>query len=649
MARLPQSYWIRGLWPRMTPPGGDQSWAAPPPITIQYISRMKNLCHVSASRALTVYLLASLVFCFTVSSHAKPGDLDRSFGAGLGYEVTPPLVDRRADDLQATAILADGRILAAGWCDGDDYSGTGKRHCVRRYLSNGALDRSFGADGVSMLFAGWAASGSAQALAVQPDGRVLVAGYCRGQAYSLFDGFPASLLYSEQYACIVRLTPDGAFDATFGKRGKLVFALHYIAGVTSGYSSADSIALLSDGRFLVGGSCSNGSSYVLALCASRHMPDGAFDKTFNSVGWQIAPVAGVTSSQQDVRIILDPTGDGFLLAGACQENAALYRYAVCLISRTASGAARTAFGSSSGNLAFMPLAPLVSGMGLLDAVAFDSNTFLIAGYCVENGLLVRYRPCVTKLDRATGAHDVSWGPGGIIFADSTSDIEWIGSLTVDERGNFYVSGSDPLYASALGRGFRVAKYLPTGAPDTTFGTANVARVSGCVGGSDNFVRSTALTAGNKKLLVAGRSYVGGVRGVFCLGRIHTHQDYFDLDNDNESNPAGDGVLYLRHLLGFRDSALTTGALGTYADRTFGADVATYLSTPNASYPNCSANIVGAAGGPSAMLDGIVLMRAMFGLTGTAVTNGINFPVGTVRTTWSDIKAHLNTNCGMALN
>jgi hypothetical protein len=50
-----------------------------------------------------------------------------------------------------------------------------------------------------------------------------------------------------------------------------------------------------------------------------------------------------------------------------------------------------------------------------------------------------------------------------------------------------------------------------------------------------------------------------------------------------------------------------------------------------------------------MLDGIVLMRAMLGLTGAAVTNGIAFPAGTVRTTWDSIKTHLNTNCGMALN
>lgn len=335
---------------------------------------MKNLCYVSAFRVPVAYLLAALVLCCANSSYAKPGDLDRSFGSGSGFEVTPPLVDRRADDLQATAILADGRILAAGSCDGDDTSGTGKRHCVRRYLSNGALDHTFGTDGVAMLFAGWPVYGSAQALAAQPDGRVLVAGYCRGQAFSLLAGFPPSLLY-EQYSCIVRLTIDGALDETFGKRGKLVFAPHYIAGVTNGYSSADAIALLSNGRLLVGGSCSHGGQYVLALCVSRHMPDGSFDTTFNAVGWQISPIAGVTSSQRNVRVILDQTGDGFLVAGACQANAPPYQYAVCLISRAASGAARAAFGSNGGNLAFVPLAPLVSGMGFIDAAAFDSSTF----------------------------------------------------------------------------------------------------------------------------------------------------------------------------------------------------------------------------------------------------------------------------------
>ena len=50
-----------------------------------------------------------------------------------------------------------------------------------------------------------------------------------------------------------------------------------------------------------------------------------------------------------------------------------------------------------------------------------------------------------------------------------------------------------------------------------------------------------------------------------------------------------------------------------------------------------------------MLDGIVLLRVLFGLTGTAVTDGIAFPQGTALATWDAIETHLNTNCGMALS
>jgi hypothetical protein len=134
-----------------------------------------------------------------------------------------------------------------------------------------------------------------------------------------------------------------------------------------------------------------------------------------------------------------------------------------------------------------------------------------------------------------------------------------------------------------------------------------------------------------------------------LSRLQGYQKFFDLDHDGEAATETDSILYVRHLLGFRDTALTSGALGTYADRTSATDIATYLSAPNTTYPNCSASVVGAPGGPQAMIDGIVLLRALMGLTGDAVTNGIAFPAGTARTSWVDIKAHLNDNCGMALN
>ena len=50
----------------------------------------------------------------------------------------------------------------------------------------------------------------------------------------------------------------------------------------------------------------------------------------------------------------------------------------------------------------------------------------------------------------------------------------------------------------------------------------------------------------------------------------------------------------------------------------------------------------------ATTDGLILSRVALGMTGSAVTTGVSFPVGATRTTWTDIRNYLVTQCGMAL-
>jgi hypothetical protein len=47
-----------------------------------------------------------------------------------------------------------------------------------------------------------------------------------------------------------------------------------------------------------------------------------------------------------------------------------------------------------------------------------------------------------------------------------------------------------------------------------------------------------------------------------------------------------------------------------------------------------------------LTDGLLLLRALFGLTGTAVTNAALPNPAPPRSTWSSIRAHMNGNCGM---
>lgn len=53
---------------------------------------------------------------------------------------------------------------------------------------------------------------------------------------------------------------------------------------------------------------------------------------------------------------------------------------------------------------------------------------------------------------------------------------------------------------------------------------------------------------------------------------------------------------------------------------------------------------GNGGAPDALTDGLLMMRAMFGLTGTAVTNGAT-AAGAPRNNWTLIRAYLNGSCG----
>jgi len=46
----------------------------------------------------------------------------------------------------------------------------------------------------------------------------------------------------------------------------------------------------------------------------------------------------------------------------------------------------------------------------------------------------------------------------------------------------------------------------------------------------------------------------------------------------------------------------------------------------------------------ALTDGQIMFRAMMGLTGDAVTNGV-LGVGATRKTWPEIRAYMNTTCG----
>jgi hypothetical protein len=112
----------------------------------------------------------------------------------------------------------------------------------------------------------------------------------------------------------------------------------------------------------------------------------------------------------------------------------------------------------------------------------------------------------------------------------------------------------------------------------------------------------------------------------------------DVDNNGLIEPGTDGVAILRRMLGASSTGFS-GLSGTCAANTTSATIF------NATTSNYNAT-GGALTRPGT--DGLVILRAMQGLTGTAVTNGLGLAAesGATNTTWAAIRNNfLNTTCG----
>jgi uncharacterized delta-60 repeat protein len=112
------------------------------------------------------------------------------------------------------AVQPDGGILWVG--NTGDPTGLTTDFAIARFTAGGSLDAGFGTGGqVTTQFLNPPRQGALQvadAVVVQPDGRILVGGFARqGQNKA-----------APTQAALVRLNPDGSLDGTFGSGGQVL-------------------------------------------------------------------------------------------------------------------------------------------------------------------------------------------------------------------------------------------------------------------------------------------------------------------------------------------------------------------------------------------------------------------------------------------
>jgi uncharacterized delta-60 repeat protein len=286
--------------------------------------------------------VAGIVACAALTAAggaaAAPGDLDFTFGANGRVTASP---GGGPDVARAVAVQRDGKIVIAG----EDGDGARLRFAVARYNADGTPDQTFGRGGVVTIDLGsTAGSYAATALALYPDGRIIVAGQAANSDFGLVRHQPNGALdtsfggdgivtadfggvdvgrglalfrngdiavagYSDQNFAVARFNSDGSPDTGFDGDGKQTTSFD------GRRSFGLAVAIDSAGRALVSGLASNGKDFDAAL--ARYGANGALDSSLDGDGRLTVAYGDGFDSAHDLAI--QPDGR-ILLGGQSSDN-----------------------------------------------------------------------------------------------------------------------------------------------------------------------------------------------------------------------------------------------------------------------------------------------------------------------------------------
>jgi uncharacterized delta-60 repeat protein len=221
-----------------------------------------------------------------IARFTPAGERDTSFsGDGLVVDAPSPVTTAMAN---AIAPADGGAVVVAGRMD--------RSFTIARYRDDGSLDPAFGAGGVSRFATAGRPEGSAHAVAVRPDGRVVVAGETTGERGT------------DSVFAVVQLTPSGQPDAGFGGTG-------IVTETFDATSTATALALLPDGRlYAVGGTTDlwgddedGGTTRRAAIV--RYLENGARDTSFAGDGSVLDALGeGLFADVRPTAATVDPEG-----------------------------------------------------------------------------------------------------------------------------------------------------------------------------------------------------------------------------------------------------------------------------------------------------------------------------------------------------
>lgn len=376
----------------------------------------------------------------------------------------------------AVAIQPDGKIVVAGYA----IPGGGERFGVVRYDTTGGLDASFDTDGrLTTTFGSMTAT--ATSVAIQPDGKIVVAGNSN-------NGGGTNVI------ALARYHPWGALDTTFSGNGKVTISIG-----SSGNSGAHAVAIQpSNGKVVVAGYALSGSGHPV-FAVARFDANGVLDTSFGGNGKVTTPVGSSAAVARSVAV--QPNGK-IVTAGYAVKAGhpvfALTRYRPnghLDGSFSGTGKVTTAVGSFS---------------SIARSVAIANGKIVAAGYTFDGPTdkfgLARYK--------TNGTLDGGFGAGGKVTTAMGSSAAAAHAVAIQANGKIVAAGSARNGSNS--RVFALARYKTSGLLDLGF--SGNGKVTTLVGPNGADAYGVAIQASDGNIVVAGAANNGSGSNNFAVAR-----------------------------------------------------------------------------------------------------------------------------------
>jgi len=427
---------------------------------------------------------------FVLTRYTTGGALDTAaFGGGDGI-VDTAIGTGFQDRGLAVAVQADGKIVVAG-STVDETGVDDEDFAVARYNANGTLDTGFSApDGIATFdFGGADRPDVATSVAIQPgDQKIVVAGLSEESGDNDF--------------AVARLTTIGALDtATFDAGdadgngpGKVATDFD-----TTSDDRANGVAIQADGKIVAVGRANPSGSNEFAV--ARYTTGGALD-TVGFGGGDGTVTTGVDSEASTVAI--QPADQKIVVAGLGPGGFMVVRY-------TTAGVPDATFGGGDG-IATTDFG--VSNQGASDVAIQPNGAIVAAGFSqVPDAPIPRCFTGSVDVDFALARFTSAGGPDNSFSGDSKLTTDF-GPGGDDEADGIGVQSDGSIVAAGLtGADFGLARYTSGGALDSGFGAGGLVTTdidaASCDEGSDVEVTSAGV-------VVAGTS-----DGRLALARYQT--------------------------------------------------------------------------------------------------------------------------------